>query len=341
MNVRHTLICVFFLSLQDENTGLINATTVYGRIEGGFVTVKCSYSESWKFLCRDKCNEKDVLIETNLDKHQSGRYSIKSTAGSLYVTITQLTKSDSGLYRCGSGTTRSTRSSYRLFKIIVVDAKLDGNAPDVTTIYKRPGGNIVVRCFFTNSGDRKYFCKDGCEEKDILVETTGVRVQKDRYSIEFTGSSTAGSLFVGITQLNKSDSGLYRCVLDISLPPNPIRTFNIIVTDPTTSKPPPAFTTPVPSASTLTSTPGVLLYVIVILVIAVIIIMGLALMIMCIQRNNRPDGLKTRGNSDGTNMEVYDYENDPAVHDHEDSTYQSLNPATMDEDQIYSELTHT
>ncbi|KAE8292673.1 hypothetical protein D5F01_LYC07760 [Larimichthys crocea] len=229
---------------------------------------------------------------------------------------------------------------------------LDGNEKEVTTIYERPGGNIVVQCSFTNSGDRKYFCKDGCEEKDVLVETTGVRVQKDRYSIEFLkGSSTGGFLYVGITQLTKSDSGLYRCGLDISLSPDPIRKFNIIVTDPTASKPPSAFTTPVPSASTLTSTqsdqqaettssPGVLLSVIVILVIAVII-MGLALMIICIQRNNRPDGLRTRGNSDGTNMEVYNHENCPAVHNHEDSTYQNLNPATMDEDQIYSALTHT
>ncbi|KAE8292672.1 hypothetical protein D5F01_LYC07767 [Larimichthys crocea] len=177
---------------------------------------------------------------------------------------------------------------------------LDGNEEEVTTIYERPGGNIVVQCSFTNSEDRKYFCKDGCREKDILVETTGDRVQKDRYSIEFIkGSSTAGSLYVGITQLTKSDSGLYRCGLDISLSLDPIRKFNIIVTDPTTSKPPPAFTTPVPSASTLTSTqsdqqqaettpsPDVWLYIGVTLAVMVVLL-ALAVLIYCRKRSSEP-----------------------------------------------------
>lgn len=118
------MIVHLLTALQDENTGLINAYTVYGRIEGEDVTVKCSYSGSWKFFCRGQCKEKDVLIETNLDKHQSGRYSIESKTQFLYVTITQLTKSDSGLYRCGSGTTQSSRSSYEKFEIIVVDGEL-------------------------------------------------------------------------------------------------------------------------------------------------------------------------------------------------------------------------
>ncbi|KAE8292681.1 hypothetical protein D5F01_LYC07768 [Larimichthys crocea] len=389
MSIHHVLFFCFVSALcgGDSVSAKLN---IYAGAAGGNGSLDCYLSSSGrtKFFCKDECEAKDILIKTDEVRAQSGRYSTtyrNNSSGEeiLSVTITHLIKSDSGRYRSGLGknlvpdsycdfevrvldevTTSDTGwyrcgygralspDSYYDRDILVLTAKLDGNEEEVTTIYKRPGGNIIVQCSFTNSEDRKYFCKDGCEEKDVLFETTGVRVQKDRYSIEFLkGSSTAGSLYVGITQLNKSDSGLYRCVLDISLSLDPIRKFNIIVTDPTTSKPPSAFTTPVPSSSTLTSTqsdqqltgttpsPGVL-SVIVILVIAVII-MGLALMIICIQRNNRPDGLRTRGNSDGTNMEVYDHENCPAVHNHEDSTYQNLNPATMDEDQIYSALTHT
>ncbi|XP_026008901.1 neural cell adhesion molecule L1-like [Astatotilapia calliptera] len=51
-------------------------------------------------------------------------------------------------------------------------------------------------------------------------------------------------------------------------------------------------------------------------------------------------GLRTRGNSEGTNMEDVHYENCTPGSTREDSTYQSLNPAGRDQDQTYSTLTH-
>ncbi|XP_051280300.1 uncharacterized protein LOC127376922 isoform X21 [Dicentrarchus labrax] len=108
MKVYHTLICFFFLSLQDGNIRLINAEIlVHTGTEGGNITVKCSFSSSGrrKIFCKRKCKGKDILIETNEDRAQSGRYSIEyeeRTDGSalLYVSITNLTKSDLGRYRC-------------------------------------------------------------------------------------------------------------------------------------------------------------------------------------------------------------------------------------------------
>ncbi|XP_038577627.1 uncharacterized protein LOC119905019 isoform X3 [Micropterus salmoides] len=108
--------------------------------------------------------------------------------------------------------------------------------------------------------------------------------------------------------------------------PDPYREFEIFVSDvPTTLKPTstlPVFLTSDPSVSTPTqisqtdqqqtgtasprgwiSFTTVLLYVFSIPFI-IVFLSGLTLMIICIQRNTKPKGLQTRGNSDGTNMEV-------------------------------------
>ncbi|XP_031694962.1 uncharacterized protein LOC116377459 isoform X2 [Anarrhichthys ocellatus] len=250
MKVRHTLICFFFLSLQDGNNGLI---LIYTGTEGKGVTVKCSSSSSGsrKILCKDPCKQEDNIIETTDDRAQKGRFSIEwSRSGGVSVTIRQLTKSDSGLYGCG------IKSSYQQFEILVVDALLDGDSSEEKTFSSRSGGNIIVGCVFSASETRKYFCKGRCKEEDILVATTAYGAQRDRYSIRYVeGYSSGGFVYVGITQLTRSDSGWYRCGLDRTFSPDPYHGFNIVVTDaPTTSEPNQAMTSSVTSASTATTT---------------------------------------------------------------------------------------
>ncbi|XP_027865883.1 CMRF35-like molecule 5 [Xiphophorus couchianus] len=78
--------------------------------EGGSITAKCSFtfSGSGKCVCRDPCENGDVLIETEAAEAQKGRYSIRYTEGTfpasstvLYVNISRLIQSDSGRYWCG------------------------------------------------------------------------------------------------------------------------------------------------------------------------------------------------------------------------------------------------
>ncbi|KAK9514719.1 hypothetical protein VZT92_025414 [Zoarces viviparus] len=315
MKVRHTLICFFFLSLQDGNNGLVKAQ-IYARTEGGDVTVQCSSSPSGSriILCKEPCKQENNIIETTDDRAHEGRFSIERRNRDVSVTITQLTKSDSGLYQCGSG------SSYRPFEIIVVDALLDDSSEE-TTFYPRSGGNILVGCYFSTTETRKYFCKGRCKENDILVETAAYGAQRGRYSIRYVnGYSSGGFVYVGITQLTSSDSGRYRCGLDKPFSPDSYYSgFNIVVTDAPT---------------------GVWLYA-VIVVVVVVIVSGLVLMIFCSWRNIKPDGLNTSRTSGGTNTEIALYENCGPVSTCEDSTYQSLHPASRDQDQTYSTLTHT
>ncbi|XP_067449725.1 CMRF35-like molecule 5 [Thunnus thynnus] len=119
------------------------------------------------------------------------------------------------------------------------------------------GQSITVECPFTNTGERKYFCKDECEKKDILVEMNNNRAQSGRYSMEYKETRAGSRLDVTITQLTKSDSGRYGCGLEKFFI-DPYMEFQIIVKDaPSTSKPNltlrPSLTS-VQSASTPTTT---------------------------------------------------------------------------------------
>ncbi|KAM7405299.1 hypothetical protein PAMP_012572 [Pampus punctatissimus] len=229
MKVCHMMIYLLVLTLQDGNIGLINAEiSIFTRTEGESITVKCDFTDTGRrtYFCKDECKDKDILVETNEVKAQRGRYSIENkntTQGTrLHVTITQLTKSDSGLYRCGLEK-RFLFDPYWEFKIIVTD--------EISIFTKTEGENITVICPFTNTGRRTYFCKDECKDKDILVKTNEVKAQRGRYSIENKNTPQGTRLHVTITQLTKSDSGLYRCGLEKRFFFDPYVEFKIIVRD--------------------------------------------------------------------------------------------------------------
>ncbi|KAL3064802.1 hypothetical protein OYC64_000936 [Pagothenia borchgrevinki] len=254
MKVSHTLICFFFFSLQDGNTGFVSAQlSVYSGIEGENVTVKCSLSwyETRMFFCKEPCKQKDILIETTDATAQRGRYRIDYKDGVFFVTITQLTKSDSGCYRCGADTSL-TRTSYKDIEIIVVDAMLDGDPSAEKTIDARTGGNIVVQCNFTQYRYKKYFCKEECEKGDNLVEMTRKSDQENgRYRIRYTHRfSTGYFLYVSIKQLTQSDSGWYRCGLGRTSSKDLYQRFRLNVTDALTTSTP---SSSVPSASSTTT----------------------------------------------------------------------------------------
>ncbi|XP_038577462.1 uncharacterized protein LOC119904912 [Micropterus salmoides] len=126
MNMHHVLLFCF---LSAALCGGNNAETLI-RTEGGSVTAACHFSlfGRRKFLCKDECKEENILIETDSDVAQRGKYSIKYKEGTfplsstvLYVSITQLTKSDSGRYRCGLER-RLLPDAYLEFEIRVTDA---------------------------------------------------------------------------------------------------------------------------------------------------------------------------------------------------------------------------
>ncbi|XP_067334942.1 uncharacterized protein [Channa argus] len=217
----------------------------------------------------------------------------------------------------------------------------DGNTgltnAQITTHTGTEGGNIRVRCSFSFFGRRTLFCKGDCTTGNILIETTSNRAQSGRYSIEYKEGSLQSLMYVSITQLKKSDSGLYRCSLDRILFPDSHHEFEIIVTEASTSSPPSTalqpsttsrtvsllsptqslsfssgrFTTSSSSSTETYKQPetgsSVSLLVplvpvlVVVVVVVVLVVVGL---LLCKKKTNDSDGLNMRGISDQTNMEL-------------------------------------
>ncbi|KAK2850908.1 hypothetical protein Q5P01_007184 [Channa striata] len=370
MRVAQALICFFLSALLDGPAAGVNAdVSVYTRAEGENITVdKCSSSSSgsWKIFCKQTCDRGNVLIETAENRAQTDRYSLTyedGSAGRLSVSISQLTKSDSGLYSCGLGSS-SPPASVVEFEIIVVDALLNRHhvASAEKPLSATPGADLTVACFFTSPGQSFFFCKDECKDQDILAETSGVRETRGRFSIRYSAIYSGGILYVSIRQLIGSDSGWYRCGLKISFAQSSHRDFRVVVTDATpTTKPDPTlqphFTTvpenpepPTrpqnetkraterPQSKTLTG--GDLLCVGLTLAVSVVLL-SLAVLILWIRRKSEPSGLSSRQASDDTMVEFPVYENQRPVFTSDESMYQSLDPATKDQNQVYSTLPET
>ncbi|XP_039878843.1 polymeric immunoglobulin receptor-like isoform X2 [Simochromis diagramma] len=343
MKVRHTLICFFFLSLQDGNPEVTDAQILHYGVIGGDLKAGFSFKSpgTWKMFCREECEGENILINTTDVRAQTGRYSIEYEIESdygLYVSISKLTESDSGQYSCGLGGSSSS-ASLTQFAIVVAEALLDGNDDQLKHFDKETGSSLTVGCSFNHSGDRTLFCRGECGGHNILVLALDVKAQRGRYNIGYD----SGVLYVSITQLTKSDSGRYRCLLSGSSSSSS-RDFEVTVTDAGPSATTTGSSTPSLTLTGSTEQPeraasaGVLLYVIISLLI-IIILSSLTVLIICIKRKSSR-GLRTRGNSEGTNMEDVHYENCTPGSTREDSIYQSLDPAGRDQDQTYCTLTH-
>lgn len=101
---------------------------------------------------------------------------------------------------------------------------IDGRIPTYT---EEVGKNITVECSVFRYGGNKLFCKEKCEEGNVLIETTDNSAQRGRYSMEHRNYMH----YVSITQLKKSDSGRYRCLLRPSSISAPHDDFEIAVTE--------------------------------------------------------------------------------------------------------------
>ncbi|CAJ1084398.1 uncharacterized protein LOC114559275 [Xyrichtys novacula] len=214
--------------------------------EGEDIIVQCIFQISGerRVFCRNDCEDGDILVETTDDSRQRGRYRIDyyeesypSTHTRIFVSIRNLRKSDSGRYSCWLDR-RLSPDSLRTFQLIVTDVLKDGDTDDfeqyIGVYYRTEGEDIIVHCYFQYSGERRVFCRNDCEDGDILVETTDNSRQRGRYRIDYYEGrypTTYTLINVSIRNLSKSDSGRYSCWLDRRLSPDSLRTFQLNVTD--------------------------------------------------------------------------------------------------------------
>lgn len=72
--------------------------------QGQTITIKCSHSNAYsntKYFCKARCNIREDVLVSTVDETTSKKYSIRDEGNTFYVTISDLTKDDSGTYWCG------------------------------------------------------------------------------------------------------------------------------------------------------------------------------------------------------------------------------------------------
>ncbi|XP_040007863.1 uncharacterized protein LOC120803462 isoform X2 [Xiphias gladius] len=261
MNVHHLLFFGSLSALCGGDSGLVRAKlNIYTGAEGGNGTLNCylTLPGSRKFLCKGECKGENILIKTDDVRANNGRFSLEyrnksAERGIVSVTFTHLTKTDSGWYRCGLGTSL-VPDSYTDFDIRVSDEPL-GKSGFLRT--DTEGENVTYPCMHADKRSRMFFCKGECtKEEDILIETDQTRAQNGRYGLKYQERSVFG-LYLTITRVAKSDTGRYRCGYGRALSPESYYVFSIVIVDAPTkpTKGQPATTAPTTSKPNWTRRP--------------------------------------------------------------------------------------
>ncbi|XP_036959327.1 polymeric immunoglobulin receptor-like [Acanthopagrus latus] len=333
MNIHHVLFFCFISALCGD-TGLVSARLhIFTGAEGGRGSISCYLSrpKTTKYFCKEECEAENTLVKTVDIRAQNGRFSTEyrgesSGRGVLTVTITNLTKSDAGRYRCGLGTDL-VQDSYWDFEIRVSDELPFRNTGFART--DTEGENITFGCSGTVYKKQKFLCKDECKTKeDIIIETNGNRTQRGRYSVEYREGSTFG-LYVTITNVSKSDTGWYKCGYGRALSPDSSNRAPVLVvgaSDPSASWTTQSFTPP--SVSPVTSNQGTVLLAPRVVCVVVIIALSAAVLLLV-------NKLKTNRTSDNMNLECFSHENRPPGVTGEECIYENVDPDSKDQHKNY------
>ncbi|XP_019204995.1 uncharacterized protein LOC106098288 isoform X2 [Oreochromis niloticus] len=214
----------------------------------------------------------------------------------------------------------------------------------VISVTGTEGRGITVRCHFSVSGSRKFFCKGNCNPGNVLIETSETKAQKGKYSIEYGGTVSYPVLFVTIKPLTKSDAGRYKCGVSGFFVDSEQEVQLIVKAAPTTSSPSstPSITLSlstmqVSTADSVSDTRSEHFLPLVVCVPVVVLVLAAVLFLRCKKKTQRKvDGVTL----DYRNTKIEPYEN-CVFHTREDAIYESLDPISRDQDPTYSTLSHT
>ncbi|XP_030279481.1 uncharacterized protein LOC115585321 isoform X2 [Sparus aurata] len=226
MNYHHVVLFCFSSAVINGNAAPNNPHT---KMEGldFFSQYKLNVQPGSRiYLCRNDCRKEDILVETQRESMQTGRYRIRydKTDNKVHVVITDLIPSDTGSYKVGVG--EYSPGSYKEFKI-KVRARCEEVVHGEQQVYSGTvGGNITIQCSLSaHALNRKFLCRDTCHT--ILFETISERVGSNKYEITYGNN---GLFNVTITQLTWSDSGRYSCGVGRQFQTNQCQVFEITVT---------------------------------------------------------------------------------------------------------------
>ncbi|XP_072886841.1 polymeric immunoglobulin receptor-like isoform X2 [Hemitrygon akajei] len=171
------------------------------------VIMECPHAQKWGNIVWCKASSLEVcnIIVETVAYQDKGRTSIKRQNGSVFVTMRELVKSDSGIYICGYlDVQHSVHRSDIVLLTVTTDSLVQGS------MMVRQAGvreTVIMECPHAQKRGNIVWCKASSPKAcNIIVETVAYQ-DKGRTSIKRQN----GSVFVTMRELVKSDSGIYIC----------------------------------------------------------------------------------------------------------------------------------
>ncbi|NXK25109.1 PIGR protein, partial [Arenaria interpres] len=188
---------------------------------GGSITHQCFYSitpankhdrKYWCKIARNGVCYTVISTTGYTSNHHAGRVSLKDIPqnGTFAVTLTQLKKNDTGIYRCGIGT--SNRDLYVSLNLTVSEDAINPSGP-IELICGELRGSVTVLCppGATQGGEKRFWCKLGRTSCALIADSDGYVGRNYRGRILITPQERSGAFKILINDLKKEDLGLYKC----------------------------------------------------------------------------------------------------------------------------------
>ncbi|XP_066884744.1 polymeric immunoglobulin receptor [Kogia breviceps] len=190
-------------------------------VEGSSVSIKCYYPatsvnrHTRKYWCRQGSRGRCTTLissEGYVSKDYEGRANLTNfpESGTFVMSISHLTRNDSGLYKCGLGISSRGLS----FDVSLEVSQVSGQINGVHVYTADLGRTVTINCPFRaeNSQKRKSLCKKTGQSCVLVIDSTEYVSPSYSNRVRLSIQGTNQLVFsVIINRIQLSDAGMYVC----------------------------------------------------------------------------------------------------------------------------------